>query len=75
MNLCRIEFYTGPTTILISIDSVVVPRVGENISIRQIPYKVVAVAYAIDYSDDAFNARLRANVDLKRIASPQCTTR
>lgn len=60
----RIEFYDRDNMIA-SVDSAMVPAVGQKISIRGKTWDVVAVSFALDYADKPFESAMRANVDLK----------
>lgn len=64
MNRDKIEFYVGPTAGICSVESSMVPTVGQFISIRGQTYTVKAVTFAVDYADDPIQKSMRCNVDL-----------
>jgi hypothetical protein len=62
----QIEFYEKDG-MLSSVESSMVPSVGQFISIAGVTYKVTNVTFALDYSDMVQSQRkMRCNVDLKK---------
>jgi len=71
MKPYTIEFYNADGTpgrdLVQSVESPMVPPVGSKISIRKQTWEVVNVTYALDEADNPMIARMRANVDLRRL--------
>ena len=64
----KIEFYKAGTDELIdAVESSMIPREGQLISIRGETWKVICVTLTIDYSGHPVISRMRCNVDLKRL--------
>lgn len=59
----RIEFYIGDS-LLLGMESSMVPLVDSLINIQGVTWRVSSVTYAIDYSESSSDRMLRANVDL-----------
>ncbi len=68
--MAKIEFYIGSAEKHIAVlDDGVVPREGEMVNIRQVTYRVRRVTWAVDNAENAFDASLRANVELETAQS------
>lgn len=64
----KIEFYKAGTDELIdAVESSMMPREGQLISIQGKTWIVTRVTLAIDYSGHPVICRMRCNVDLKRL--------
>ena len=64
----KIEFYKAGTDELIdAVESSMMPRENQLISIRGETWLITRVTLAIDNSDDISLRRMRCNVDLKRL--------
>lgn len=58
-----VEYYSGKGMIAY-VESAMVPLVGSYISISKKVWRVDAVSYAIDHSDNPLRKVMRANVEL-----------
>ena len=64
----KIEFYKAGTDELIdAVESSMMPRENQLISIQGKTWKVTRATLAIDYSGHPVIRRMRCNVDLKRL--------
>lgn len=67
--MAAIEFYVGGSDKHIAVvDDGAVPRPDELINIRGVTYRIARVTWAVDHADDMRERRLRANVEMVRLA-------
>jgi len=64
-NRDRVEFYCSDK-LVVAVNSSIVPRKSEFISIRGVVYKVIRVTYAVDYADRIHERLMRANVEMRK---------
>ena len=62
----RVEFY-AKGKMVVGLESSIVPRPGEMVSIRKQTWEVLFVSYAVDYADYMHARQMCANVVIKMV--------